>query len=342
MIAAICKEMEERAGYLPDNHLHTLYFGGGSPSILSAHHLNQLIEQVHRLFQVDDSAEVTLEANPDDLSLEKLKQLKSLGVNRLSIGIQSFHDVALKWMNRAHNSAQAIKCVADARDAGIENISIDLIYGLPMLDEKLWLETLQQAIAAEAQHVSAYCLTVEEKTALHHAVKTNKEKPVDDHAAAIQFEILVNTLTQNGFEHYEISNFAKPGKYAVHNTSYWQNKPYLGVGPSAHSFNLNSRLWNIANNSVYIKKILSGEICFEKEELSVNDRYNEVVMTGLRTMWGVSKNSLQQYFPVQYEKNKVLFESYLNEGKLILQNDHYILAPSYRFMADGIAASLFA
>lgn len=342
MVEAMRHELELRKDYLPDNTLKSIYFGGGTPSLLNNSQLEKVLHQIQRLYNVEPDAEITLEANPDDLSSEKLHNLHMLGINRLSIGIQSFDEGILKWMNRAHTAQQSLQCLEDAKQAGIHQLSIDLIYGIPSLDVQMWRDTLCKAMETGAQHISAYCLTIEEKTALYHAVKMKQEKPVDEEAAAQQFEILTDVLDMHGFEHYEISNFARFKQYAVHNTSYWQNKPYLGIGPSAHSFDGVSRQWNLSNNQGYIKQINTGKDFFEQEILTKKDRYNETVMTGLRTIWGVSEQVLLNEFAEYYLTTRNKFDAYKKEGILAFDNGVYTLVHTHRFMADGIAASLFA
>ena len=342
MVEAICSEIELRKNYLPDNTLKSVYVGGGTPSLLTYSQLKKLFEHIKRFYNVEVGAEITLEANPDDLNPAKLNELYMLGINRLSIGLQSFDDTLLKWMNRAHTAQQALQCLINANQAGIHQASVDLIYGIPSLSTQKWHDTLNKVLDSGVQHISAYCLTIEEKTALYHAVKMQKEKPVDEEAALKQFEMLTETLAMHGYEHYEISNFARNKQYAVHNTSYWQNKPYIGVGPSAHSYNGTSRQWNVANNVAYIKQIKAGSLFYEQEILSNKERYNETVMTGLRTMWGVSESQLLNEFGEYYQANRKVFDTYREQGILILDKGAFVLAHSHRFMADGIASSLFA
>lgn len=292
LVEALCKEMAKRREFLRTPP-ETLYFGGGSPSILDEKDLKKIFKALNRNFDLGHLQEVTLESNPDDHSPERLKLWQSVGINRLSIGIQSFADRDLRMMNRAHNSLQALSCVKEARDAGFDSLSIDLIYGIPGQSMNEWQENLDIALSLGTDHISAYCLTVEEKTALNHQVKKGlvSEKPEEDIEA--EYHYMHALLELEGYVHYEISNFAKVGKEARHNSSYWSGKPYLGLGPSAHSFDGEEiRSWNVSNNAAYIKAIKKGEAFYESEELTKKDRANEIIMTGLRTRQGIDKNQL--------------------------------------------------
>ena len=342
LIDAIKKELIFRKEYLPDAKIETIYLGGGTPSLLSASELNSIFETIHQLFSVDENAEVTLEANPDDLSKDYLKQLRQTPVNRLSIGIQSFRDADLKWMNRAHNSAEAVNSVLFAADEGFENISIDLIYGLPELVLTEWQENLRKAISLPVQHLSCYCLTIEPRTALAHQIKKGFSKIPEDENSIAQFEWLMDYAAANNYEQYEISNFCKPGFYSKHNTSYWKGIPYLGIGPSAHSFDGQSRQWNISNNPLYIKSVESGELQFTKEMLSPAEKYNEYVLTSLRTIWGVDLNVARKQFGEEvllHLKREAAI--YLIDNALIIENDHLNLTRKGKFIADRIASDLF-
>ena len=275
MVNAICKEIALRQNYLQDKNLQSIYFGGGTPSLLNQKQLLQIFETIEKHFTIHPNAEITLEANPDDLSEEKLSELKHTPINRLSIGVQSFFDADLKWMNRAHNSEEALNCVGLAKKAGFENISVDLIYGLPNFSIEDWKKNIQTVIRFGIQHVSAYCLTVEEKTVLSKWVAQKKIVPANEDDQSEQFEILVNELEKAGIEQYEISNFSLPGFHSKHNSNYWKGKHYLGIGPSAHSFNGTSRSWNIANNRTYMREIQEGKRWFETEELTTKNQFNE-------------------------------------------------------------------
>ncbi len=342
LIAAINNELTLRKDYLLDNKIETIYLGGGTPSLLSSSELLSIFETIHNLFSVDEEVEITLEANPDDLSKAYIKQLRETPVNRLSIGIQSFRDVDLKWMNRAHNSSEATNSVMDAASAGFNNISIDLIYGLPDLSLLDWQNNLKKAIALPVQHLSCYCLTIEPRTALAYQIKKGISKVAEDENAIAQFEWLIDYAAENNFEQYEISNFAKPGFYSRHNTSYWKGIPYLGIGPSAHSFDGASRQWNVSNNPLYIKAVESGKLEFTKEVLTTSEKYNEYVLTSLRTVWGVDLKIVQQHFGeevLQHLKNEAAI--YLLKGELKTENSHMYLTRKGKFIADRIASDLF-
>ncbi|GAB5552387.1 MAG: radical SAM family heme chaperone HemW [Saprospiraceae bacterium] len=332
------QELELQKGYLQGAPLESIYFGGGTPSLLGQEELNRLFDKIHELHPVKPDAEITLEANPDDLTVEKLTQLQQTPVNRLSIGIQSFSEADLKYMNRAHNASEASACIELAQAAGFNNLTIDLIYGSPTTSHAQWAENIQQVLDYDIPHISCYCLTVEQKTALAHFVATGQSKPVDDVQAAQQFQYLMAELSKAGYEHYEISNFAKPGKYAVHNSNYWLGKHYLGIGPSAHSYNGQSRQWNIANNSKYRKALAANELAFEIEFLDAEQRYNELVMTRLRTTWGVHLSDLdakyQEYFAQQ-------MAPFVEAGQVLHQAGHYVLSPAGRLLADRIAMEAF-
>ncbi|MFK7806812.1 MAG: radical SAM family heme chaperone HemW [Saprospiraceae bacterium] len=340
MVDAIIREIDLQRDYLESRDLDTIYFGGGTPSLLNEKELNDIFEAIHKVYNIAKDAEITLEANPDDLDKETLGVLRKSIVNRLSIGVQSFHETDLRFMNRAHNSAEALTCIKLAQDAGFPNLTIDLIYGVPGLTNDLWLENLSLFKKLEVPHLSSYCLTVEEGTALHHFVKTGKAPPVDEQKAAEQFELLMDFSEKENYEHYEISNFAKPGFRAKHNTSYWKGISYLGLGPSAHSYNGKSRQWNIANNAKYRKAIEQGETTFEKEVLKETDQYNEYLLTRLRTIWGVEKSDLEEIAP-QYVSNfskKIL--QFEKDGTVVRQNNQWTLTRAGKLLADRIAMEL--
>lgn len=341
MLAAIGKEAEWRKDYLNEK-VETIYFGGGTPSLLAIHDLRLIIEKLKDLFIVDDDAEITLEANPDDITEEKLIDWKHIGINRLSIGIQSFNDVDLQWMNRAHNAQHAIHCLQLATKY-FNNITIDLIYGSPTLTDEQWKKNVELAVSFNIPHISCYALTVEPKTALDKLIIQQKKENVDADKQAKHFELLVQWMKEAGYEHYEISNFAKPNYRSRHNSSYWKGLPYLGLGPSAHSFNGSSRQWNIANNALYIQSIEKGELNFEKEELTASQQLNEYIMTSLRTMEGINFNDERWLITDDETKNKIILSAKKWEarGNIILKENFLRLTDKGKFLADGIAADLF-
>lgn len=341
MVSAIIEELRIQQDYLEDRVLSSIYFGGGTPSLLEQKELEQIFEAIQQHFTIAADAEITLEANPDDLNQVTLNHLAASPINRLSIGIQSFHEADLLFMNRAHNAEEALKCIDLARDAGFDQFSLDLIYGTPTLDNEQWAKNLEIAFQLNPQHLSAYCLTVEAGTALGHFVKTGKAEPVDESKAAQQFDYLMKVAQEAGFIHYEISNFAQEGHFAKHNSAYWRGTSYLGIGPAAHSFNGASRQWNIANNQKYLHAIGKGEVPFEKETLSKEQKYNEYVMTGLRTIWGVSLkklNTIDEVFERHFQKE---VRPFIAEGAIIEQKGTYLLTDKGKLMADRIAMELF-
>lgn len=340
VVAAMIKEIDLQKDYLGSELVETIYFGGGTPSYLSSEEIKTFITKVKDTFNVSENAEITLEANPDDLDEDKLRAFRKIGINRLSIGIQSFYDEHLEWMNRAHSSAEAKSSVRIAQEIGFDNITIDLIYGLPQMSMDQWKNNVQQALELNVQHVSAYNLTVEQGTALHHFVKTGKSKPISDEQGAEQFQYLIAELKANGFEHYEISNFGKEGLLSKHNTAYWLSKKYVGIGPSAHSFNGFSRQWNVANNKKYTEAIKHSRSFFEKEELSPKDRYNEYILTGLRTKWGCDFLYIESEFGKDVSKrlsNKLEHK----KGFFKMDDSSFKLSSEGMLFADGIASDLF-
>jgi oxygen-independent coproporphyrinogen-3 oxidase len=342
MVAAIGKEAELRRSYLTEK-VETIYFGGGTPSLLSNKEIQTTIEQIFGLFEVEAGAEITLESNPDDITKENLLVWKEAGVNRLSIGIQSFFEEDLQWMNRAHSATQALDCIKLAQQQGFNNITIDLIYGTPGLTEKRWRENIETALSLQIPHLSCYALTVEPKTALAKMIEAHKSADVDADIQAKHFSILTETLSAAGFEHYEISNFAMPGFRSKHNSSYWQGKPYLGLGPSAHSFNGKSRQWNIANNSLYLSSLEKDEIPFEEETLTATQQLNEYIMTSLRTMEGSSLTKIRKDWGDKIATAFLLSaQKHIQREHLIYLNDVLQLTAAGKFLADGIAADLFA
>lgn len=342
MVTAIVRELDIRRDYLAAADISSIYFGGGTPSLLALGDLERIFEKIHRIHNVLPNAEITLEANPDDLDADKLRDLRMhTPVNRLSIGIQSFRDEDLTWMNRAHNAVHAQACLRAAAAAGFDDLTIDLIYGAPTTTDAQWQENLSIAFDYGVPHLSCYCLTVEEGTALGTFVRKGQQPPVDEAKAARQFEYLLDASAERGYEHYEISNFAQPGRYARHNSSYWMGEHYLGVGPSAHSFNGISRQWNIANNALYMKSLAGGSIPFDIEMLTPVQRYNEYVMTALRTKWGVDRNRISamgERFAGYFEQE---VRRFLVNGTVEQIDDHYTLTRTGKLLADGIAAELF-
>src|SRR5690554_437925 len=342
VLKSIEREAELRKDYFGEHNIETLYFGGGTPSLMTGGGLKSMIKALRDQYNFTPEIEFTFEANPDDLTAEKIEMLVENGVNRLSISIQSFDDKYLKWMNRAHRSIDSVTCVKRAQDAGITNISIDLIYGLPDLDNETWRQELDKAIDLGVNHISAYCLTVEPATALGFRVRKGTEKPVDEEAASQQFQIMIEKLEAAGFEQYELSNFARKGFYSKHNTAYWLGVPYIGLGPSAHSFKPAERAWNIANNVRYIHKIEAGELPLTQESLSQNDQFNEWIMTGLRTKWGVDITVGIQSFGIDLrDGNEAMIEKLIAEGKAEVNGNNFHLTRKGFFLADGIASSLF-
>ncbi|PIY12439.1 MAG: coproporphyrinogen III oxidase [Flexibacter sp. CG_4_10_14_3_um_filter_32_15] len=346
--------------------LKTVYFGGGTPSILEISELKAILEKIKSTFEIDQNAEITLEANPDDLtSLEFLKSLKEIGFNRLSIGIQSFEESFLKFMNRAHNAEEAKNCVKLAQKAGFENISVDLIYGIQLPKKEIefdviendfekqsevlnsnphyfWEKDLEFALSLNVPHISAYCLTIEPKTPFGNSLKKGKLKRIDEEFAAQQFELLTETLKENGYIHYEISNFAKPNQFSKHNTAYWKDEPYLGLGTSAHSYDGKNRFMNAANNRNYVENLNKNSLPQTIDELSENDRINEYFLTSLRTIWGIDLNHLNKKYNYNLLENQSKTISKLIDNEMIeLKNDTIILTEKGKLFADGIASDLF-
>lgn len=340
-VEALIKEITLQTSYLK-SPIETLYFGGGTPSLLEKAHLDKIINALDKNFNLSALKEFTFEANPDDISVEKTKLWKTVGINRLSIGIQSFQQEALDWMNRAHNTAQSFQAIEYAQAAGIHNLSADLIYGTPHLTDEALLKDIAQLNQYQIPHISCYALTVEEKTALHSLIEKKKIEQIDTEQQARHFEMVVEGLNNNGYEHYEISNFAKPGHRSVHNSNYWKGIPYLGLGPSAHSFNTNSRQWNIANNQLYIQSIQEGRVPFELEILEEVTRYNEFMMISLRLIDGVNTAVLSEKFGASYLAHTLaVIETLQKENKIIHTSDGFAIAKQARFLADGIASEFF-
>ncbi len=341
MVKALCKELELRKKEFEDVSVETIYFGGGTPSVLELGEIQALINTVYQHYDLRQYPEITLEANPDDLSNKKIKQLSDSPINRLSIGVQSFFEADLKLMNRAHNAQEAVDCIREVTKY-FENISIDLIYGMPDMTNERWKENIEKALSFNIPHISSYALTVEPNTALAHFVEKGIVTPVEDTVAQEHFQLLSETLEAAGFESYEISNFGKPGYFSKNNTAYWQQKKYIGIGPSAHSYDGERRGWNINNNPKYIKALEKGEVPMEVEVLSTTDKYNEYVMTGLRTIWGVSMDKIAKDFGKTYSEYALMqAEKYLEDHLLYLDGDTLLATRKGRFLADGMAADLF-
>ncbi len=341
MVNALCKELELRKKEFAGEKVATIYFGGGTPSVLETEEIARLINTVRELHDVVDNPEITLEANPDDLFEEKILQLAASPINRLSIGIQSFFEEDLKLMNRAHNALEAEKCLQLASQH-FDNISIDLIYGMPNMTLERWKQNIEKALGFGIPHISSYALTVEPKTALAKFVEDGLITPASDEETQEHFNLLNETLLAEGFDCYEISNFGKPGYYSQNNSAYWQQKKYIGIGPSAHSFDGVQRGWNINNNPKYIKSIEQDVVPMEVEMLSATDKYNEYVMTGLRTIWGVSLSRIATEFGSKY-KEYILMQAdkFLEEHLLFVDGDNLKTTKKGMFLADGIAADLF-
>ena len=341
LVLALLKEMELRKKELENQRVETIYFGGGTPSLLTIKELQLLIDGIYKNYSVVENPEITLEANPDDLSKKRIHELSNTPINRLSIGVQSFFEKDLKLMNRAHNAEEAKVCLQEATTY-FDNISLDLIYGIPGLSNENWLQNIETALSFNIPHISSYALTVEPKTALDSFIKKGVIKNIDDEQAKEQFHLLIEKLETSGFVHYELSNFGKTDYFSKNNSAYWQGKAYLGIGPSAHSFNGNQRSWNVRNNSKYIKSLQENTLPIEVETLSLTDKYNEYIMTGLRTIWGVSLGKVEQDFGKNH-KNYLLQQSqkYISEDLLYIDNDKLLVTKKGKFLSDGIASDLF-
>lgn len=341
MVLALAKEIQMRKNEFANERIETIYFGGGTPSLLQIADLRFLMDSIYKNYKVVENPEITLEANPDDLSEDYLIELSKIGINRLSIGIQSFFEEDLIMMNRAHNAVEAQKCLSEATQY-FDNISIDLIYGIPGMSNEKWKQNIETAMSFGIPHISSYALTVEPKTALNKLIQTGKITAPKDEVAEAHFMILVETLGQNGFVHYELSNFGKENYFSKNNSAYWLGKKYIGIGPSAHSYDGISRSWNIANNALYLKAIQEEQLPNETEILSVADRYNEYIMTGLRTIWGVDLKRIETEFGVNYlEYLLKQAQKFLDDDLLFIENN--ILKPTKKgkFLTDGIASDLF-
>ncbi|WPU95142.1 radical SAM family heme chaperone HemW [Mucilaginibacter sabulilitoris] len=341
LLQALVKEIRLQKNYLNNETIETIYFGGGTPSLLEADEINRLLNTITELHTVSSTAEITLEANPDDLDDAKIKSLRQTDVNRFSIGIQSFFDDDLLWMNRAHRSRHAEASVKRAQDAGFENITADLIYGYPLLTDTKWKQNLDKLFELDIPHVSAYSMTVEPQTALAVLINKNKQPPMNDQQSAAQFTVLMQAMADHDFEHYEISNFCKPGHYSRHNSNYWQGVKYLGIGPSAHSYNGEARQWNVANNAKYIQGIETGKLPAETETLTQENRLNEYIMTSIRTMWGLDLNRLNSIAQASADELLIAARRYFDNGWITKKDDVLYLTHTGKLYADNIAAGLF-
>ena len=340
-LRAIEKEMELRGEYIDDDTLETIYLGGGTPSRLSGNDLERIFNAISRRFSIAEGAEITLEANPDDIRPDYLSALRDLPINRISMGIQSFRPEDLRLLNRRHDREQAIRAVELCQAHGFTNLSIDLIYGLPGQTPEAWEENLRQAIRLGTPHLSAYHLTYEEGTALYKRLQTGQVEPVDEEVSVTLFHILTERMAEAGFQHYEISNFARPGFHARHNSAYWTGKPYLGLGPSAHSYNRTSREWNVASLPLYLRGVESGQPATERETLDLPSRYNDFIITGLRTMWGISLDKLRTEFGealLAYCQKRA--RPYIQRGLLRQENDRLALSQAGILLSDGIMSEL--
>lgn len=342
MVSALHREILLRKGYLAGEQVETIYFGGGTPSVLSADELGMLINEITEHYSVSASAEITLEANPDDLNPQKVKELRQLPINRFSIGVQSFFEEDLKWMNRAHTASEGLSSIKRVQDAGFENITADLIYGYPQLTDEKWQYNIRELAGLQVPHISSYSMTVEPATALASFIKKGIQKPMNETQSARQFETLMDELESAGYEHYEISNFAKPGWHSRHNSNYWEGVKYLGIGPSAHSFNGESRQWNISNNSKYIAALEGNKIPFEIETLTVENRINEYIMTSLRTSKGMDLNLISQRFHRDYSLQILEgLDPFLEKGWVFITNQKVVLTKEGKLFADHVASDLF-
>ena len=340
MIASICVELKKRSDYLENKTVNTIYFGGGTPSLLSVEELTHILEEARGHYSVDSEVEITLEANPDDITDIGLDQWADSGVNRLSIGLQSFKQSDLEWMNRAHTVEEALSCVQKSQNKGFTNLTVDLIYGLPDLTMEEWESHIQRVIDMQVPHISAYCLTVEGKTALNNWVEKGKISVASENEQSDQFLRLLEMMQENGYEQYEISNFSKSGFESKHNSNYWKGEWYVGIGPSAHSFNGKSRNWNLSNNRGYMKAIAANEDTFETELLSDADQFNEAILTGLRTRYGVPLAQLNSKFSTKsaFVAN---YENFITKDWMYKKENSLFLTTEGKLRADYIASELF-
>jgi oxygen-independent coproporphyrinogen-3 oxidase len=342
VVGAIASELQIQRNYLGQDEISTVYFGGGTPSLLSASHLGKIFDSIHKNLNVNPQAEITLEANPDDLMTQKILDLKQIGINRLSIGIQSFDDKVLRFLNRAHDAERSRQSLDAVRQHGFNNINVDLIYSIPGQNEAALLKEIAEALAFSPEHISAYSLTIEEKTVFGKWLKMKKLQPVEEDLSAQQFETLMDQLERRGYMQYEISNFSKPGMISKHNSNYWKGEKYLGIGPSAHSFNKESRQFNVKNNASYVKSINRGVVPFELELLTRENRINELIYTSLRTQWGCDTTILEEKFDYNLlSESKNYIDQLIAEGYVQLDNQVLTLLRPGKLIADKIAMELF-
>lgn len=340
-VSAICKELILRSDYIGEESISTIYFGGGTPSQLSETDFKIIFKYIYETFTVEDNAEITLEANPDDLNSKYLDILKQVGFNRLSMGVQSFDDEQLQFLNRRHSAQKAIDIVRTSQQSGFSNISIDLMYGLPGLTLDLWNKTLDIAIDLNIQHISSYHLIYEQGTKLYRLLQKGDIKSVDEELSVQMFTTLIKRLQEKNFIHYEISNFGQEGYFSRHNSSYWLGATYLGLGPSAHSYNGQNRCWNISSISKYIQGIEENNPHLEIEDLDIRTRYNDFILTGMRTMWGINRNELQIQFGSKYSNYCDLnIERHLKSGDAVLDRDNYKISSKGIFVSDSIMSDL--
>lgn len=341
IIASIIKEIELQQHYLDSNAIDTIYFGGGTPSVLSIREIGSILQKISGLFSISSTAEITLEANPDDISPQYLEELCTLGINRLSIGVQSFFDEDLKWMNRRHNGKDAENAIKHSQDKGFTNLNIDLIYGLPQLTAERWEKNIQKFISLGAPHLSAYHLTIEPKTVFGYYKRKGRLTEVEEEMSLQHYKLLVEIMKANAYEHYEISNFCKEGAYSKHNTNYWKQGHYLGLGPSAHSFNGITRQWNVSVNSDYINAIKGGNPCYEAEQLSEKDKFNDYLLTGLRTKWGIDLDVIKELYGSTYIKHlEKELPRYINTSHITVSDGRACLTDDGMFISDTIISEL--
>ena len=340
-LKSLIKEIEITKEFLQGNEIKSLYFGGGTPSILSSVELSLLIDKIKHYYSFSDDIEITLEANPDDINKNYADEIVKLGINRLSIGVQSFHDNELTLLKRNHLSQKALESIITAKNNGINNLSIDLIFGIPGSNINLWLENLNRFIELDIDHLSCYNLTVEKKTDLDYRIQKGIVNEIVENLSVEMFLTTIEFLSEHGYEHYEISNYARNKKYAIHNTNYWKGEKYLGLGPSAHSFDGKNRYWNISNVRKYIESIENGISPNESEKLTENEKYNEYIMTGLRTMWGIDDIVINSFGQKNYSLFKQTVEDFINQDLILKNNDNYKLSDKGKLYADRIASELF-
>ena len=340
-VEALCEEIELTKDYLIQKKIQSLYFGGGTPSVLRSKDLERIITKIKDIYTFENGIEITLEANPDDISEEYISEIAKLGINRVSIGVQSFNDRELQLFNRSHDFATALNAIKICKANGIENLNMDLIFGIPGSDNTIWLDNLNIFLKLDIDHLSCYNLTIEKKTAIAHQIKTGKIPDIDEEINAKLFLETIEILRKNGYEHYEISNYARNGRYAVHNTNYWKAQNYLGLGPSAHSFNGESRQWNISNVRKYIDSINKGILSTEQEKLSNADKFNEYIMTGLRTMWGIEKNKIISFGNNYQETFLKSVKEFIYLKFIMFDGETYKLSDKGKLYADRIASELF-